>query len=136
MGPIASALNSWLYSATMMKNMGYVPVTIFGTTEILQFLFSVVFVLIYTLYEDVSEEFFAEILAAIGVIYIRIFLISVKYGMLPQKYWNRLKTKLFTMSEVSGTLLLRSWMIIPENVLQDLIDEALQEQKDYLSLFM
>jgi hypothetical protein len=76
-------------------------------------------------YPDVVEEYFAEIVAAAAVVYIRIFLISVKYGMLSQRYWESMKFIDIEQDEVNATLLVLSWLVIPENVVHSLVDDAI-----------
>jgi hypothetical protein len=49
--------------------------------------------------------------------------------MLSKKFWNKMRVGALTPDEINSTLLLRSWLIIPEAVLNVLVDEVISEEK-------
>jgi hypothetical protein len=114
-GPACIPLIWGVFGRKLGNNMGFFRLR-FYMFELLCHLILLVVTLLYVFYPTRTDDFRMIVIATLTMVFLRLVIISMKYGTLTRKWWQKLQQAHVPLQDLANTLLLFAWMPIPEDV--------------------
>lgn len=115
-GPLALPLLHLIYNHNLLHNMLFKWSKIYFLLEFPGWVYVVTTAVALSIDLSKIEVLYSSMITYGIIIILRNILVSVKYGYYTQRQWETLKERRFTEEEINGSLLLRSWIKVPDKV--------------------
>ena len=114
-GPACIPLIWGVFGRKLAENMGFFWLLPY-LFEFLSHLILLLVTLLYVFYPTRTDDFRMIVIATLTTVFLRLGIISMKYGTLTRKWWQKLQQTRLTLEDLSNTLLLRTWLPIPADI--------------------
>lgn len=117
-GPLFLPIAYKFFGRTLCCNMQF-GLRRYYIKEFLIWLWFIFTMLALWLYYDLNNELLTVYISTGTIILIHLILISVKYGYYPTCIWKQLKKRVFSHKELTQTMLIKSWLVLDEEIAQE-----------------